>query len=237
MQETLFGRIRMEICAEQFRIGTDSMVLADFCRIRPGSRVADLGCGCGTLGLLLLSTDPSLYVTGVELQEDAASQARRNAEANGFSEHMTVICGDLRAPGVLPASFFDDAVCNPPYYPADSGPTPKRDSDTIARTEVACALPDLAQAAARALRWGGRLFLVHRPERLADLMWALRQARLEPKRIRFVRHHPGAPVNLVLLESRLGGRAGLSFDETLVLYEPDGTPSADCRRIYHMTGE
>ena len=88
-------------------------------------------------------------------------------------------------------------------------------------------------AAARALRWGGRLYLVHKPERLADLMVFLRAARLEPKRLRFVRHSAASAVSLVLLEARLGGKPGLQIEPELVLYGPDGSESAACRRIYH----
>ena len=94
-------------------------------------------------------------------------------------------------------------------------------------------LDALCAAAARALRWGGRLYLVHKPERLADLMVFLRAARLEPKRLRFVRHSAASAVSLVLLEARLGGKPGLQIEPELVLYGPDGSESAACRRIYH----
>ena len=83
------------------------------------------------------------------------------------------------------------------------------------------------------LRFGGSFFLVHKPERLADLMVFLRAARLEPKRLRFVRHSAASAVSLVLLEARLGGKPGLQIEPELVLYGPDGSESAACRRIYH----
>lgn len=86
----------------------------------------------------------------------------------------------------------------------------------------------------RALRWGGRFFLVHKPERLVDLMTGLRAARLEPKRIRFVRHRAENAVNLVLIEARLGGGPGLQFEPDLVLYTQTGELSAAGRRIYHL---
>ena len=89
-------------------------------------------------------------------------------------------------------------------------------------------------AAARALRWGGRFFLVHKPERLVDLLTGLRAARLEPKRIRFVRHRAETAVNLVLIESRLGGRPGLQYEPDLILYTQTGDLSAEGRRIYHL---
>ena len=97
-----------------------------------------------------------------------------------------------------------------------------------------CPFDALCAAAARALRWGGRFFLVHKPERLVDLMTGLRAARLEPKRIRFVRHRAENAVNLVLIEARLGGGPGLQFEPDLVLYTQTGELSAAGRRIYHL---
>ena len=116
MEELLFDRIRMKISDAQFRVSTDSMVLADFCRIRPGGRVLDLGCGCGTLGLLLLGADETLRVSGIEIQEAAARQAQENAEENGFSAHMHIICGDLRqAHAQIAPGTFDYVLSNPPF--------------------------------------------------------------------------------------------------------------------------
>ena len=162
------------------------------------------------------------------------AQAEENARRNGLADRFSVVCGDLRqAHAQIPAGSFDFAVSNPPYYPPGSGRLRKEDSLSLARSELCCPLDVLCAAAARALRWGGRLYLVHKPERLADLMVFLRAARLEPKRLRFVRHSAASAVSLVLLEARLGGKPGLQIEPELVLYGPDGSESAACRRIYH----
>lgn len=235
MEELLFGSIRMKIPDAQFRVSTDSMVLADFCRVRPGSRVLDLGCGCGTLGLLLLGADKTLHVCGVELQEAAARQAQENAAENGFSDRMHIVCGDLRqAHAEIAPGGFDCVLSNPPYYPPESGYLHAQESLSAARSELCCPFDALCAAAARALRWGGRFFLVHKPERLVDLMTGLRAARLEPKRIRFVRHRAESAVNLVLIESRLGGKPGLQYEPDLVLYTQTSELTAEGRRIYHL---
>lgn len=235
MEDLLFGRIRMKIPDAQFRVSTDSMVLADFCRIKPGSRVLDLGCGCGTLGLLLLGADGTLQLCGIELQEAAARQAQENAEENGFSDRMHIVCGDLRQAHtqIVPGN-FDCVISNPPYYPPESGYLHAQDSLSAARSELCCPFDALCAAAARALRWGGRFFLVHKPERLVDLLTGLRTARLEPKRIRFVRHRAESGVNLVLIEARLGGKPGLQYEPDLILYAQTGELSAEGRRIYHL---
>ena len=235
MEDLLCGRIRMKILDAQFRVSTDSMVLADFCRIKPGSRVLDLGCGCGTLGLLLLGADGTLQLCGIELQEAAARQAQENAEENGFSDRMHIVCGDLRqAHTQIAPGNFDCVISNPPYYPPESGYLHAQDSLSAARSELCCPFDALCAAAARALRWGGRFFLVHKPERLVDLLTGLRTARLEPKRIRFVRHRAESGVNLVLIEARLGGKPGLQYEPDLILYTQTGDLSAEGRRIYHL---
>lgn len=234
MEEQIGGKYRMELSQTQFSLSTDSIALADFARVFSGARVCDLGCGCGALGLLLLAKCETLQVTGVEIQEPAARCTAENAAQNGLSQ-FSVLHGDLREyRTLLPANGFDIVVSNPPYYPVSGGAAPEKLPLAIARSEACCTLSDLCACAAWCLRFGGSFFLVHKPERLTDLLCALRAARLEPKRIRFVRHRAGSPVSLVLLESRLGGRPGLQYEPDLVLYEPDGSASADCRRIYHQ---
>ena len=233
MEEQIGGKYRMELSQTQFSLSTDSIVLADFARVFSGARVCDLGCGCGALGLLLLAKCETLQVTGVEIQEPAARCAAENAAQNGLSQ-FSVLHGDLREyRTLLPANGFDIVVSNPPYYPVSGGAAPDKLPLAIARSEVCCTLSDLCACAAWCLRFGGSFFLVHKPERLADLMVFLRAARLEPKRLRFVRHSAASAVSLVLLEARLGGKPGLQIEPELVLYGPDGSESAACRRIYH----
>lgn len=218
----------------QFRPSTDSMVLADFAAPAKNAHVCDLGCGCGTLSLLLLATHPALRVTGVERQPDAAAVARENAAQDALGGRFTVVEGDLRDPALLRAGSFDCAVSNPPYYPLASGYAAQSPALRAARTEEHCSLLELCRAASRLLRTGGRFFLVHKPERLADLICCLRESALEPKRLQLVRHRADAPANLVLLEAVRGGSPGLRLAPDLILYAPDGTLTPDGRRIYHQ---
>ena len=237
MEEVLFGRIRMTIPDAQFRVSTDSMVLADFCR-DAGGRGLDLGCGCGTLGLLLLGSGAAGSVCGIEIQPEAARQAEENARRNGLADRFSVVCGDLRqAHAQIPAGSFDFAVSNPPYYPPGSGRLRKEDSLSLARSELCCPLDALCAAAARALRWGGRLYLVHKPERLADLLEALRSHGLEPKRLRLVQNTAQAAPKLLLLEAKKGGRPGLAVLPPLLLRDPDGGESAELSRLYFRDKE
>ena len=211
-----------------FPLSTDSMVLADFVRLPKNAAVLDLGSGCGTLGLLLCSRDPGCTVTGIELDEKAHAAAVENIERNHLGERLHSICGDLREIPVAPGS-FRVCVSNPPYF--SGGERHSRNPD--ARREDSCPPDALFAAAARALCFGGDFFLVHKPEKLAQLCYEASAHGLEPKRLRLVRHRPGAPVSLILLSCRKGGKPGLQMEE-LTLFCADGTPSDDYKRIYHI---
>ncbi len=211
-----------------FPLSTDSMVLADFVKLPKNATVLDLGSGCATLGLLLCARDQSCRVTGMELQEAAHAAAVENIARNGLEGRLSSICRDLRDMPLAPGS-FQVCVSNPPYFSGGAA----HSKNPTARQEDTCTPKDLFAAASRALRWGGDFFLVHKPERLAQLCFEASSHGLEPKRLRLVRHRPDAPVSLILLSCRRGGKPGLQWEE-LCLYNQDGTPTADYKRIYNL---
>lgn len=217
---------------EAFPLSTDSMVLSAFVRLPRNARVLDLGSGCGTLGLLLCSREESCRVTGIELTPAAHSAALENIRRNGLTGRMESICADLRdVPRLLAPGSFHCCVSNPPYF--SGGPASRQ--LPLARREDACSPEDLFRAAAWALKYGGDFFLVHKPERLAELISAAVARKLEAKRLCLVRHRPGAPVNLILLQFRKGAKPGLIWEE-LVLHNTDGSPTAAYNEIYHLGG-
>lgn len=187
-----------------FPLGGDALALGDFACVRPGWRVCDLGTGSGALLLLLARRADRLSLTGVELDPLSAQTARENLAANGLAGE--ILTGDLRT-APLPAGGFDLVVSNPPYFPVGSGT-----SAGPARSEESCALEELCAAAGRLTKNGGRFALCHRPERLTDVLCALRSCRLEPKRLKLVSHGPGHPPSLLLVEAVRQGRPGLSIE-------------------------
>lgn len=225
------GGLRFVYGDGQFPPGLDSFLLSSLPRLKPGLKVCDLGCGTGLVSLLLLQRQRALTVTGLDIQPEAVRLASLAAEENGLTDRLSFRLEDLRQTS-LPAGSFDLAVCNPPYFPPSSGPLPKGDARRTARTEETCTPEDVCRAAARLLRWGGSLCLVHKPERLTDLLCALRQSGLEPKRLRFAAARPDKAPSLLLLEARRGGRPGLTAEPLLLLEAPDGSPAAELDRIY-----
>lgn len=218
-----------------FRPGTDTFLLSSMPRLKAGLRVCDLGCGTGLLGLLLLQRHSGLTVTGVDIQPNAIQLAERVSAENGLTDRLTFLCGDLRDPILLPANSFDLVVCNPPYYPVNSGKLASSPSIRTARSEETCTLEELCRAAARLLPWSGHFCLVHKPERLSDLCCILRDCGLEPKRLRFVCKTPLSAPSLLLLDACRGGRPGLTIEAPLILQNSDGSPSPEVDAIYFRT--
>ena len=211
-----------------FPLSTDSMVLQDFVKLPKNAKILDLGSGCGTLGLLLCARDSNCTVTGIELDSAAHAAALENIARNSLGSRLFSICADLRTMPWKPGS-FDVCVSNPPYFSGGA----RHSKNPVARQEDTCTIKALFTAASRALRWGGDFFLSHKPERLAELCCEGSLTGLEPKRLRLVRHRPGAPISLILLSCRRGGKPGLQIDE-LCLFHADGTPTADYKRIYNL---
>lgn len=187
-----------------FPLGGDTLALGTFSTVKPGWRVCDLGTGSGALLLLLARRKSGLSLTGVEIDPLSAQTARENLEANRLPGE--IVTGDLRTAPLSPGS-FDLVISNPPYFPVGSGKSGGR-----ARSEECCSLEELCAAAGRLTKNGGRFSLCHRPERLADVICALRAHGLEPKRLRLVSHSPDHPPSLLLLEAVKQGRPGLKIE-------------------------
>ncbi len=187
-----------------FPLGGDALALGEFSTVKPGWRVCDLGTGSGVLLLLLAGRGSGLDLTGIELDPLSAQTARENLAANRLSGE--IVTGDLRTAPLSPGS-FDLVISNPPYFPVGSGK-----SGGQARSEECCSLEELCAAAGRLVKNGGRFALCHRPERLADVICALRAHGLEPKRMRLVSHSPEHSPSLLLLETIKQGRPGLTIE-------------------------
>ena len=220
----------LEIPSGAFPLSTDSMVLAHFAALPKNARVLDLGSGCGTLGLLLCASDSGCHVTGVELSESAHLAALENIRRNQLTGRMESICADLRQmPSLFPSGSFSCVVANPPYF---SGGAPSRDFAN-ARQEYSCTLCDLMRSAGQMLKYGGDFFLVHKPERLAEIITNAAACGMEAKRLCLLRHREDGPIALVLLQLRKGGKPGLKLEE-IALHDKNGMPTEAYRKIYHI---
>ena len=185
-----------------FKIGRDSILLSRFATVKWGWRVCDLGCGVGSLLLLLSQREPGLKRVGIELDPAAADLARKNLSDNGLAGK--IITGDMREKDLLGSDSFHLVIANPPYFRKGSGL-----SGGQARMEEALTVEALCHTAARLLRTGGRFALVFRPERIPELFSAMEAARLTPKRMQMLSYRRDKSPYAMLLEGIKGGGAGL----------------------------
>ncbi len=215
-----------------FPLGTDSVLLADFCHAPQRGSFCDIGSGTGFLSLRLLWERPELSGTAVEVSDAAAENTRQNLLRNGVADRCTVLQGDIREKSLFPqGNLFDLIVSNPPYFPAESL------GSSAARQERTLTFPALCAVAHRLLRFGGRFCVVHRTERLCELLSAMSAAGLEPKRLRFVQARVDTAPGVVLLEGRKGAAPGMLTEPVLLLRQPDGRDTEEYRRIYKLEAE
>lgn len=217
-----------------FRFGMDAVFLADFTRLRPRERVADLGTGTGILPLLLSCRRQDVSFDALEIQEDMADMARRSVELNGLSQRIRVHCADLRsAPETFGYESFHAVVCNPPYGKQNGAMKSETETVLLARHERETTIADVARAASALLRTMGRLTTVFPAQRFLELCDRLRQNRLEPKRARMVCAKLEKPPYLVLVESMKNAKPGLLWLPPLIVYDEQGRETPEIDRIYH----
>jgi tRNA1Val (adenine37-N6)-methyltransferase len=228
-RDALFdGRMALLQSRKGYRFSIDALLLAYFVALRPGDRIVDLGTGNGIIPLVLARRHPSVTVTGIELQASMVERAGRNVRLNELDARIKIISGDVRTRRNFPvAAGADTVVCNPPYRKSGSGRISADDERQIARHETSGALGEFLGAAAFLLRNKGRLALIYAAVRCADLFFALRQARLEPKRMRLVHSFADAEAALLLVESVKAGRPGLTVERPLIIYRGKKEYSAE----------
>ena len=205
-----------------FCFGIDAVCLSNFAagpsgkRIKKGEVVLDLCTGTGVIPILLCAKTEASHITGLEIEPKMVDMARRSVEMNGLNGRIRIDCGDIKN-AVYPPNHFDIVTVNPPYIPLKGGVLNESGPKAIARHEIACSLADITALSARLLKTGGRLYMVHRPSRLIDVLCILRRVNLEPKTIQFVQSSPAHEPSLVLIEAVDHGRAGVMVLPVLFL--------------------
>ena len=219
---------------DAFRFGMDAVLLADFTRLRPRERVADMGTGTGILSLLLSQKEESCTFEAVELQPEMADMASRSVQMNHLEDRIHVHNMDMRnAWETLGREQLHAVVCNPPYGKRGSVLTSETQTVLLSRHETDCTIEDVAASCAAVLRNHGRLSIMFPAQRMLELCDALRQKRLEPKRIRMVCAHVDDPPYMVMVEAMKNAKPQLLWMPPLVVYHSDGTETDEIRRIYH----
>lgn len=218
--------------SSEYRFGTDAVLLSHFAAPRLRDTVCDLGCGSGIIPMLLCRDIPKLQIYGVDIQREACNLSELAGKENGFTG-FRAICADFRNPiAEIPPHSLSLVTCNPPYKKDGAGIKNQTSARRIARHEECCTLTQVAEAASRLLKSGGRFAVCHRPERLCDLLYALRKARLEPKRLRLVQQRINTEPWLVLVEARYDGKSGMRIEPTLIIEEDNCGLTPQMQEIY-----
>ena len=231
-KEYLGGGVSV-VVSDEHGFGTDAVLLADFASPKRKEKACDFGTGCGIIPMLWYRNGCASEIVGVEIQKQGYEQACESAEFSSATDKVSFINHDLKdIKSVFEHGCMDVVTMNPPYKAADSGIKSASTADLIARHEVECNLNDITAAAAHLLNFGGRLCLCNRPERLSDTIYAMKQAGIEPKRLRLVSKRPDTRPWLFMIEGKKGSKPYLNVEPMLIMYGDDGELSEEVIKIY-----
>ena len=232
--DTFFkGRIKVKQNPGGYRFSIDAVLLANYANPRPGSRVIDLGTGCGIIPMILTYRVPKIKIYGVEVQDELAGIAVLNAKENNMDDNIDIFCMDMKE---LKCDMFsgpvDMVICNPPYRKVKSGrinPDPQR---AVARHEIKATLSDVVETAGRLLRIAGKFIAVYPAERLTDMLVQMRCAGIEPKSLRTIHSGYNKEAKLILIEGSKGGRTGIKIARPLTIYYDDGSYTDEVKQMF-----
>lgn len=219
---------------KQFCFGIDSVLLSDFAKdIKKASKVVDLGTGSGIIATLLCGKTNLKEIIGVEIQEDVSNMAKRSIELNNLQNKIKILNEDLKKiDTIIPKQSIDVVVTNPPYKKNNTGIINDDKNKLISRHEVECSLEDIARVSNSILKDKGEFYMVHRPERLADIITILRKYKLEPKVLRLIQGKRDLKPTLLLIKAVKNANEFLEVKDTLIVYNDDGSYTQEILEIY-----
>lgn len=219
-----------------FCFGIDSVLLSDFAKeIKDNSKVVDLGTGTGILGILLCAKTNLKEILGVEIQEEVANMAQRSIELNNLKNRFKILNDNIKnieKNNIDLKNNFDYVVTNPPYKKLNTGKINENEKKLISRHELTANLDDFIKTASFLLKDKGTLFMVHRPERLVDILEKMRKEKIEPKELKFIYPKINKEPNLILIKGVKNDNPFLKIDKPLYVYNEDGNYTDDILKIY-----
>lgn len=223
----------IKICQPKkgYRFSVDALILADFVNLKRIKRIVDLGAGTGIVGIILAKKYPESKVTLIEIQRELADLALESVRLNNLDAQVSVSCLDGRD---YEEEGIDVLVTNPPFRRPGTGKLSPDNKKALARHELSLSILDIAKVAQKLLRVRGRLFMIHLPERLIEIVRIFSKHRLEVKRLRFVHSRLDSEAKMVLIEAVKEGKSALTVEPPLFIYEKNGEYSEEMKRIYNI---
>jgi tRNA1Val (adenine37-N6)-methyltransferase len=218
-----------------FCFGIDSVLLSDYSKnIKKGANVVDIGTGTGIISILLSKKAKVNKIYGVEIQEDVAEMAKRSVKLNNLEDKIEIINSNIKDIfEKLDSNSIDAIVTNPPYMKLNTGAKSEEKKKLISRHEVECSLEDIIKISYRLLKSKGEFYMVHRAERIVDILYLLRKYKIEPKSIRFIQSYINKAPNLMLIKAVKDAGERLTLDTPLIVYNKDGTYTDEILKIYN----
>ena len=222
-----------------FCFGIDSVLLSDFAKnIKNGAKVLDLGSGTGIISTLLCGKTKLNKIIGVEIQEEVCEMAKRSILLNNLENRFEMLNENiLNLTKIYNKNTFDVIVTNPPYKPKDTGIINEDERKIISRHEISANLEDFIKVSRDLLKDKGEFYMVHRPERLVDILSLMRQYKIEPKILRFVYSKYDKESKLVLIKGVKNAKSFLKIEKNLYIYNEDGSYSKEIKKIYNKEEE
>ena len=216
-----------------FCFGMDAVLLSGFAQVKEGEVAVDLGTGTGIIPILLEAKTKGKHFTGLEIQKEVAEMAERSVRLNHLEDRVDIVRGDIKeASRLFGKASFDVVTSNPPYMNDNHGLKNPDLPKAIARHEVFCTLDDVCREASLLLKTGGRFYMVHRPHRLAEIITALKNYKLEPKRMKLVHPFIDKDANMVLIEAVRGGKSMMKVEAPIIVYQKPGVYTQEIYDIY-----
>ncbi|WP_400263912.1 tRNA1(Val) (adenine(37)-N6)-methyltransferase [Staphylococcus nepalensis] len=218
---------------EVFSFSTDALLLAHFTKVKKKDMIMDLCSGNGIIPLLL-SYKSNQFIEGIEIQQQLVDMAERSIAHNQLENRIHMHHMDLKqAHQSFKPSQYSLVTCNPPYFKVNQQFQHQKNAHKIARHEIMCTLDDCCFEARHLLKEGGRFLMVHRAERLMDVLSSMRQYQIEPKKLYFIYSKPGKVAQTIVVEGRKGGNQGLDIQQPFYIYHEDGAYTEEMREIYY----
>lgn len=219
---------------DYFCFGTDAVLLSDFATVAPGAFVVDLCSGNGIVPFLLSAKTKAKKIVGIEIQKESFDLAKRSNELNKLEDKISFINDDANnIKEYFESGSVSNVTCNPPYMVSKNGFISPSDLKAAARHELFINIDDVVRISAYLLKFGGYLSIVHKSDRLCDIICTMRKYKIEPKRIRFVHSHLGDAPKLVLVEGIFGAKSSVKILEPLYIYNDDNTFTYEIKKLYN----
>lgn len=217
-----------------FCFGIDAVLLSDFCKsLKDNSNILEIGTGNGIIPILLSAKTNLNKINSIEIQKDLYNLAKRNVELNNLNSLINLINDDFNnIEKYFEENSLDAIVTNPPYKKRGTGVVNENKHIEISKHETTCSLEDMIKKSKKILKPLGKFLMVHRPDRLVDIIYLMRKYSIEPKRIRFIHSYVDKSPVLVLIEGIKNSKPFLTIENPLYIYNKDGSYTNEIYKIY-----